>query len=77
MLLDKPITNIRMTEDGLISFDFMGGDHDGIATPHHSSLNTQQFYNLQGQRVQTPRKGLYILPLNRGNEGVSKKVIIH
>ncbi len=84
MLLDKPITNIRMTEDGLISFDFMGGDHDGIATPHHSSLTSHpspltphQFYNLQGQRAQTPRKGLYILPLNRGNEGVSKKVIIH
>ena len=68
-MLSKPITNIRMSEDGLISFDFMGGVYDGI-----SSVTTRRraaadkVYNLQGQQVAVPRKGIYIVD--------GKKVII-
>lgn len=68
-LLSKPITNIRMSEDGLISFDFMGGDPNGI-----SSVTTRRraaadkVYNLQGQQVAVTRKGIYIVD--------GKKVII-
>ena len=29
-ILNKPITNIQMSEDGLISFDFMGGDKTAV-----------------------------------------------
>ena len=68
--LDKPITNISMTDDGLISFDFMGGAPipDGIA-PLHSSSSLPQYYNLQGQKVAVPGKGIFIVD--------RKKVIIH
>ena len=61
-LLGKPITNIRMSEDGLISFDFMGGDPDGMLSVknHHPSV-TNRVYNLQGQQVVLPRKGIYII----------------
>lgn len=65
--LSKPITNIRMSEDGLISFDFMGGTQTGISSISASKRSTG-YYNMQGQRVDAPGKGIYI------KEG--KKVII-
>jgi len=68
LLLGKPITNIRMSDDGLISFDFMGGDPNAISVVTYQQP-TQQYYNLQGQQVAVPRKGVFIL--NR------KKIIIH
>ena len=53
MLLAKPITNIQMTDDGLISFD---GDNDASC-----------LYNLQGQRINIPKPGnLYIVKKNNG-----------
>jgi hypothetical protein len=55
-LLDKPITNIRMSEDGLISFDFMGGDKTGIKYVEPQSSNLQsQTYDILGRRLSSPR----------------------
>ena len=64
---ETPITNIRMTDDGLVSFDFRGGDQSGI-TP--SVVHSQRsYYDLMGRRIAgRPGKGVYIV------EG--KKVII-
>ena len=60
-LLSKSITNIQMTDDGLISFDFMGGNPAGIPTPHNqSSHENAEVYNMMGQRMTTPYKGLFI-----------------
>lgn len=60
-LLSKSITNIQMTDDGLISFDFMGGNPAGISTPHNqSSHENAEVYNMMGQRMTTPYKGLFI-----------------
>ena len=55
-LLDKPITNIQMSEDGLISFDFMGGDKTGIKYVEPQSSNLQsQTYDILGRRLSSPR----------------------
>ena len=60
-LLSKAVTNIRMTDDGLISFDFMGGTRT-----HIPSIDRQprgggsEVYNIMGQRIATPGKGLFI-----------------
>ena len=61
-LLDKPITNIRMSEDGLISFDFMGGDKTGIKYVEPQSSNLQsQTYDILGRRLSSPRAaGIFI-----------------
>ena len=60
-LLSKAITNIQMTADGLISFDFMGGNPSGISTTaSQPSDGNSNVYNIMGQRVTTPRKGLFI-----------------
>ncbi len=62
--LQKAITNIQMTDDGLISFDFMGGDPSAIiSVASASAVNpaASATYDLQGRRVVgTPRRGLYI-----------------
>ena len=61
-LLSKPITNIQMSDDGLISFDFMGDDPTGIRnlTPDFTPVNDGCLIDLQGRRVERPSKGLYI-----------------
>jgi hypothetical protein len=61
-LLDKPITNIKMSEDGLISFDFMGGDKTGIKYVEPQSSNLQsQTYDILGRRLSSPRAaGIFI-----------------
>lgn len=68
MQLSKPITNIRMSDDGLVSFDFMGGKPDGLL-PVVGTPSSPSVYNLQGQSVIAPRKGIYIRD--------RRKVIIH
>jgi len=71
-LLNKPITNIQMSEDGLISFDFMGGDKTGIEqVKPQTSRSTEgrlqgknlqpQTYDLSGRKISGPRSaGLFI-----------------
>ncbi len=72
MLLGKPITNISLSDDGLISFDFCGGAPSAIDDIQHSTLTNHPSprYDLLGRRVNgRPAKGIYIV------EG--KKVVIH
>jgi hypothetical protein len=48
-----------MSEDGLISFDFMGGTETGIGSIS-ASKQSAGYYNMQGQRIEAPGKGIYI-----------------
>ena len=52
LLLSKPITNISIDADGLVSFDFMGGNTVGIRnlTPSLSE-GDGAVYDLQGRRL--------------------------
>ena len=52
LLLSKPITNISIDADGLVSFDFMGGNTVGIRnlTPSFSE-GEGSVYDLQGRRL--------------------------
>ena len=59
-LLSKTITNIQMSEDGLISFDFMGGNPSGMFSTVLSPNGSSAVYNIMGQRVAIPNKGLFI-----------------
>jgi M6 family metalloprotease-like protein len=55
-LLNKPITNIQMSEDGLISFDFMGGDKTGIGLAKTQTDTCEpQTYDVSGRRLSSPR----------------------
>ena len=71
-LLSKPITHITMTADGLISFNFMGGDPTGIKdlTPA-LSLGEGAVYDLSGRKTSTGKRGIYIIRLS---DGTIKKV---
>ncbi len=65
-----PITNIRMTADGLISFDFRGGDLNAVHDLLTRRAAGDACYDLSGRRVAgRPGKGVYIV------EG--KKIVIH
>ena len=64
-----PITNITMSDDGLVSFDFCGGDQSAILLPTSTLNACKEYFDLQGRRITgRPGKGVYIV------EG--KKVII-
>lgn len=72
--MNKPITHITET-DGLISFDFMGGDEaNGIAAPACAVAETDapQHYNLQGQRVAPTDPGIHIVR----QAGGTRKVLV-
>ena len=51
-----------------VSFGIFDGDATGIKSVEGSQLNTEGFYNLSGQRISQPTKGLYIVD--------GKKVIV-
>ena len=78
-LFNKPITNIKMTDEGLISFDFMGGAPvvvDGITTHpftlHSSPFTCHQIYDLNGRRLAAePQKGVYVI---RKQDGTIRKI---
>jgi M6 family metalloprotease-like protein len=62
--LSKPITNIRMSDDGLISFDFMGGDST-LSAIRGLQMNvgsaSEGIYDLRGRRLDSmPAKGVFI-----------------
>ena len=40
---------------------FLFDEATGIESTHHSPLTTDQYYDLQGRRVNTPTKGVYIV----------------
>ena len=71
-LLSKPITNIRMSDDGLISFDFMGGDSTvGVKTIAITRPATATTYDLQGRRAVVGSHGLLIM---RQADGTIRKI---
>ncbi len=72
-LLSKPITDIVMSDDGLISFDFMGGTTGIRMTRQTVSLKDGVYYDLQGRRITTPVWGnVYIV---RDAEGANRKIL--
>jgi hypothetical protein len=59
--MQKAITNIRIADDGTISFDFMGGT-SSIQSMTEVTDTDNRWYDLQGRQLQgEPRqKGVYI-----------------
>ena len=67
MELNKPITNIQMSEEGLVSFNFMVDAPSGIKDIQVSGFKAQEYYDLQGRCVKTPQRGnLYIVRTPQG-----------
>ncbi|MEE0520902.1 MAG: M6 family metalloprotease domain-containing protein [Bacteroidaceae bacterium] len=59
--LGKPVTNITESV-GFISFDFMGGNPDGMSAPSVSATNANIIYNVSGKEVPNmDRHGFYII----------------
>ena len=64
----KPVTNIKMTDDGLISFSFRSADAPDAIRSHVADGRTRQLYDLSGHRVETPQTGhIYIRKLDDGS----------
>jgi hypothetical protein len=61
LFMSKAITNIRIADDGTISFDFMGGT-SSIQSMTEVTDTDNRWYDLQGRQLQgEPRqKGVYI-----------------
>lgn len=64
-LMSKPITNIKVDDNGLVAFDFMGGELAGLANTQQSTLSRQPsaIYDLRGRIVsgQPATSGIYII----------------
>ena len=73
LLMSKPITNIRVN-DGLVSFDFMGGNQTGIQS-QTSNLKPQikAVYDLRGRQIpkEAMGTGIYII---KYADGQTRKV---
>ena len=70
--MNKSVTHITET-NGLISFDFMGGDEaNGITAPTTLSDAPTQYYNLQGIPVTPTTPGIYLV---RQGESVRKVIL--
>ncbi|MBR4897813.1 MAG: M6 family metalloprotease domain-containing protein [Prevotella sp.] len=71
-MLEKPITNISMSEDGLISFDFMGGVSTAIRDVRHLDAPRPAVYDLFGRQVASRKHhSVYII---RKEDGTIQKV---
>ncbi len=74
-LLSKPITNVKMSSDGLVSFDFMGGKPTGVSDLSVLSAQPTAVYDLQGHNMTGKqlggRKGIYLI---RQSDGTVKKL---
>ena len=66
--MNKPLTNIRRDNEGLISFDFMGGTSDirGIMTDENPA--DLEYFDLQGRKVKMPSRGIYIIRNKKTNK---------
>lgn len=75
--LSKAITNITMTDDGLVSFDFMGGSIPESVSAVSSDAMPAAVYNLRGvcvgTRIENQRPGIYII---RYTDGTARKVVV-
>jgi hypothetical protein len=71
-LLSKPITNIKVN-DGLVSFDFMGGEQTAIQQTETEERVTT-VYDLHGRKIPVShlKEGIYIFRYTNGN---TKKVL--
>ncbi len=66
--LSKPVTDILMSDDGLISFDLMGGTTDIKVTRQTVSLKDVVYYDLQGRQITNPVWGnVYVVRDAGGN----------
>lgn len=75
MKLEKPITNIQMSEKGYISFDFMGGEGETTAVNaiRQNTSGSSQLYDMTGRRLlSVPSSRVYII---KGADGRVRKVI--
>jgi M6 family metalloprotease-like protein len=71
-MLSKPITDIHMTEDGLVSFNFMGGTLSVIG---QQQLNpaVETVYALDGRQAMVPQsRRIYIV---RSSDGQVRKIV--
>lgn len=73
-LMSKPITNIRMADDGTISFDFMKDPTSVDPIRRAASSAPDAWYDLNGSRLPSApsRPGIYI---RRSPDGTTRKVI--
>ena len=74
LYLSKPITNIQMDDEGLISFDFMGGDPSDVENVPCSTFHVQRStFDLSGRKVSPDRPGIYVI---RYKDGTTKKKFV-
>ena len=75
-LMSKPITNIRMADDGTISFDFMKDPTsvDPIRYAADASSEADAWYDLNGARLPSApsRPGIYI---RHSPDGTTRKIV--
>ena len=74
--MSKPITNIRV-DNGLVSFDFMGGNNSQTAIQSQTSnLKPQikEVYDLSGRQIPQNAMGTGIYIIKYAN-GQTKKVV--
>lgn len=61
-IVEEYLTNIRISENGLASFDFMGGASGIQSLTTCLASSAAQYFDLQGRRVETPVRGqLYVV----------------
>ena len=75
--MGKAITNIKLSEDGTISFDFMNPNSSGVSILAADEKSTiTGWYDLNGRRLSSPphRSGIYIVQYN---DGTKKKCYKH
>ena len=66
--MNKPLTNIRRDNEGLISFDFMGGTSDIHSIMTHEDPADLIYYDIQGRKVTMPSRGIYIIRNKKTNK---------
>lgn len=74
-MMHKPISEIEESEDGLISFNFMGGGKNvnSVVEVMDNCESEEEYFTMNGARIEKPvGKGIFIL---KGN-GSTKKIII-
>ncbi|MGI6222305.1 MAG: M6 family metalloprotease domain-containing protein [Prevotella sp.] len=53
--MDKPITHITMSKEGLVGFDFMGGGTADAIRVETTEIEPKQLFDLAGRKVETAR----------------------
>lgn len=66
--MNKPLTNIRRDNEGLISFDFMGGTSDIHSIMTDENPADLEYYDIQGRRISSPSRGIYIIRNKKTNK---------